>query len=473
MSLAHQPPRHVGAHPSEPYHSELHGFRCSFSGFATAGERRRKNVRDIPMSVARLLVFVVLMLVVLGGINAQVFRWARNAFGLGPRPRLALKVFLGVSLMTMVLGRLAGRLWPGAFTSGAIAVASTAQLAVVISGLLLSLADLVRLVWQLPGRLLARFAGRRVAPRIDAPRIDPPPPVTRPEAAPVELPRRTFLTQAAAGSAFLIGSGSSLYGALRGRYDYSIEEVPLVIPGLSRAFDGFSIAQLSDIHIGVYVGDAELAIAEELLRKAKPDLIVLTGDLLDNDARLAARLGRFVRRLTPLARHGVFAITGNHDYFADVDQVAAAVRAGGARMLRNDGVVVGDAGAGFALLGVDDVWARRDGNGPDLQRAVAGLPRVAGRVAPARDLPRVLLCHNPSFFAEAAGQVALQLSGHTHGGQVNLGIRPADFLLPGGWVAGRYDLSGSALYVNRGFGTVGPPARVGSPPEVTRLVLRA
>jgi predicted MPP superfamily phosphohydrolase len=297
--------------------------------------------------------------------------------------------------------------------------------------------------------------------------------VARVEPALAELPRRTFLTRAAAGSAFLIGSGSSLYGALKGRYDYRLEEVPVVVPGLSRAFDGFTIAQLSDVHIGMYVGDAELAIAEELIRQAKADLIVLTGDLLDNDPRLAPRLGRFVRRLTPLARHGVFAISGNHDYFAGVEDVAAAVRAGGARMLRNDGVLVGDAGAGFALLGVDDVWARREGNGPDLLRAVARLPPIAGRIAPARDLPRVLLCHNPSFFAEAAGQVALQLSGHTHGGQVNLGIRPADFLLPGGWVAGRYDLDGSALYVNRGFGTVGPPARLGSPPEVTRLVLRA
>jgi predicted MPP superfamily phosphohydrolase len=88
-------------------------------------------------------------------------------------------------------------------------------------------------------------------------------------------------------------------------------------------------------------------------------------------------------------------------------------------------------------------------------------------------LPRVLLCHNPSFFAEAAGRVALQLSGHTHGGQVNLGVRPADYILPGGWVAGRYDRQGSALYVNRGFGTVGPPARIGAPPEVTRIILTA
>lgn len=153
--------------------------------------------------------------------------------------------------------------------------------------------------------------------------------------------------------------------------------------------------------------------------------------------------------------------------------MADALAAAGARTLRNESLVIGDAAAGFALLGVDDVWARREGGGPDLARAVRSLPQLGGRVAPARDLPRVLLCHNPSFFEEAAGQVALQISGHTHGGQVNLGIRPADYLLPGGWVAGRYDSRGSQLYVNRGFGTVGPPARLGAPPEVTRIILTA
>jgi predicted MPP superfamily phosphohydrolase len=87
------------------------------------------------------------------------------------------------------------------------------------------------------------------------------------------------------------------------------------------------------------------------------------------------------------------------------------------------------------------------------------------------DLPRVLLCHNPEFFPQAQGKVALQLSGHTHGGQVQLGIRPADLVLP--YVEGLYDEGGSRLYVNRGFGTAGPPARVGAPPEVTLVVLTA
>ena len=422
------------------------------------------------MSAARIIVFVVLLLCVLGGINVQVFRWARNAFGLGQKAQRGLKLALVASLVGMVLGRVAGRFWAGALTAGVVAVSSTAELAVIISGILLLMVDAVRLLLGLPGRLREW----RAASQSDVMVTVPAAPMTlAAESKPVvaEVPRRAFLAQAAAGSAFLIGSSSSIYGALKGRYDYSLEEVVFKIPNLSRALDGFSIAQLSDVHIGVFVGEAELRIAEELLRQAKPDLIVLTGDMLDNDARLAPQLARFVRRLSPLARAGVLAISGNHDYFAGVEAMAAAVTAGGARMLRNDALVVGGAGAGFALLGVDDVYARREGGGPDLERAVRALPRLDGRVAPALDLPRLLLCHNPSFFAESAGQVALQLSGHTHGGQVNLGLRPADYLLPGGWVAGRYDEHGSVLYVNRGFGTVGPPARIGAPPEVTRIVL--
>jgi len=422
------------------------------------------------MSAARIIVFVVFMVVVLGGLNATVFRWARNAFRLGVGAQRALQGILVASVLGMVLGRVAGRVSSGAWVGSLVAVTSTLELAVIISAILLLVADGAGWLLGLANRL-----ARRPIPLVGV--AEPAaaiPAVARAvavEPAPLELPRRAFLAQATAGSAFLIGSSSSLYGALKGRYDYSVEEVVVKIPGLPRALDGFSIAQLSDVHIGVFVGDAELAIAEALLKKAKPDLIVLTGDLLDNDARLAGQLGRFVRRLPALAREGVVAITGNHDYFAGVEDMAGAVTAAGARMLRNQAIVIGGADAGFALLGVEDVWARRDGGGPDLQRAVASLPRLGGRVAPAVDLPRVLLCHNPSFFEESAGQVALQLSGHTHGGQVNLGLRPADYILPGGWVAGRYDLRGSALYVNRGFGTVGPPARVGAPPEVTRIIL--
>ncbi|HTN84861.1 MAG TPA: metallophosphoesterase, partial [Sorangium sp.] len=285
-----------------------------------------------------------------------------------------------------------------------------------------------------------------------------------PSVAPPALPRRAFLANGAAGSAFLIGGGSAVYGALLGRHDYIIEEIAIPIPGLPRSLDGFSIVQLSDIHLGLFVGEPEMRAAEDLVRKARGDLIVMTGDLVDFDPRYTEHLGRLTRRLAPLAREGVAAIPGNHDHFAGIDATLDALARGGAQVLRNRGRVVGGAGGAFALLGVDDVWVRRQvpGGGPDLGRALADVPR---------DLPRVLLCHNPVFFPESAGEVALQLSGHTHGGQVNLVVRPADVVLPHGYVAGLYQRGGAHLYINRGFGTAGPPARIGAPPEVSRIVL--
>jgi len=418
------------------------------------------------MGVAGFVMFFIVMLSVLLALNLQVFRWAKKAFRLGVPAQRALKVALGAAFVTMLLGRLADRVWSQAPVREILAVSSTLELAVIISAILLLVVDAGLLLQRLLGRARSALQSSRQSSTRSA-QGDTGPTIA------VELPRRAFIAQAAAGSAFLIGGSSSLYGALRGRHDYTIEQVPVSLPGLSRAFDGFSIVQLSDVHIGLFVGDAELATAAELIRQAKPDLIVLTGDLLDNDARLADRLGRFVRRLGPLAREGVVAISGNHDFYAGIGAFEAAIRGAGGRLLRNQAEVIGSASAGFALLGVDDVWARRLGGGPDLKRALRSLPRLAGQLAPTQDLPRVLLCHNPSYFEHAAGHVALQLSGHTHGGQVNLGLRPADYLLPGGWVAGSYQRNGSQLYVNRGFGTVGPPARIGAPPEVTRIVLTA
>jgi predicted MPP superfamily phosphohydrolase len=243
------------------------------------------------------------------------------------------------------------------------------------------------------------------------------------------------------------------------------------LPGLSRTLDGFTIVQLSDIHVGSFVGDPELEAGFEFVRRARPDLVVLTGDLIDHDPRVAERLGRFARRLVPLAREGVTAIMGNHDFYAGVAETVGALERAGVEVFRNQGRVIGGA-RGFALLGVDDVWAKRidPHAGPDLEESVRSLPKVDGRHV-ARDLPRVLLCHNPSYFEQAAGHVDVQLSGHTHGGQVNLVVRPGELFLKNGWIAGLYERSGSRLYVNRGFGTAGPPARIGSPPEISRIVL--
>ncbi|WP_437588871.1 metallophosphoesterase [Sorangium sp. So ce1000] len=425
--------------------------------------------------------FWLIIVVVLSVLSLYVHRRASRLLGLRVRARRALACLLAAGIVAMTAARLGRGALPDGVLRGMGLGGSTLSLSVLISAVLLAVVDLGRLIARLVGAALERATsasradGRAGRPAEAAPRpaetgaredggaaaLPLPPPVELPT-----LARRAFLANGAAGSAFLIGGGSAVYGALLGRHDYRIEEVAVPIPGLPRSLDGFAIVQLSDIHLGLFVGEPEMRAAEDLVRKARGDLIVMTGDLVDFDPRYAEHLGRLTRRLGPLARHGVAAIPGNHDHFAGIGAALGALDSGGAQVLKNRGCVVGGAGGAFALLGVDDVWARGrvPGGGPNLGQALADVPR---------DLPRVLLCHNPVFFPEAAGDVALQLSGHTHGGQVNLVVRPADLLLPHGYVAGLYQRGSSHLYVNRGFGTAGPPARVGAPPEVSRIVLVA
>jgi predicted MPP superfamily phosphohydrolase len=400
----------------------------------------------------RFLIFTLVFSGVLYAVNRYAFSWLTRLLPLSKLARRGLTVVLVVSPGAVLLGRLLPGLRPEMTLSSALIAAGIVQLAVVLAVLQLLVVDGVL--------ALARRApsGAKAAPSL---------PVTAP------LTRREFVARTAASSAFAIGGGTAIYGAFRGRHDYTLEDVPFKLPGLSRKLDGFSIVQLSDIHIGAFTGDGELNAVESIVRLAKPDLIVLTGDLLDHDFRLADQLGRFTRRLVGISRRGVVAISGNHDFYAGIAPIVQALQAAGGRVLQNRGEVVGDGDAGFALLGVDDVWGRRfGGDGPDLERAIASL-RQTPLAANAAELPRILLCHNPAYFEHAAGQVSLQLSGHTHGGQVNPLVRPADWLLPHGWVAGHYRYRTSDLYVNRGLGTVGPPARIGAAPEITRIVLTA
>jgi predicted MPP superfamily phosphohydrolase len=208
------------------------------------------------------------------------------------------------------------------------------------------------------------------------------------------------------------------------------------------------------------VGERELDEGLERVAEAKPDLIVVTGDMVDFDPRFAPMLARALSDLR--ARDGVTTILGNHDYYTGAAEVLRALEREKLEVLVNRGKVLreGD-GGGFALLGVDDMWASRSrGAGPDLDRALSTVPT---------DLPRILLAHQPNFIHDSAGLVALQLSGHTHGGQINPGFRPASLFLR--YLAGRYDVEGTTLYINRGFGVAGPPARIGAPPEVSKIVL--
>ena len=230
-----------------------------------------------------------------------------------------------------------------------------------------------------------------------------------------------------------------------------------------RALDGFRIVQISDIHLGPIRGRR---FAGELARRVnalRPDLVAVTGDLVDGGVRALAH------EVAPLADlrapHGVYFVTGNHDHYSGARAWAARCGELGMRVLRNERVVVGDGEASFDLAGVDDAHGRlvSGEGGEDLARALAGRD-------PAR--PVVLLAHDPGTFRRAAtAGVDLQLSGHTHGGQI----------WPFGWVvrlvipfvAGVYERDGSLLYVSRGTGFWGPPMRLLAPAEITEIALRA
>jgi predicted MPP superfamily phosphohydrolase len=308
------------------------------------------------------------------------------------------------------------------------------------------------------GRLLHMLAKRLLPSRA------PVPPPAAPESTEFGgLTRRDFIERTATWSALALSSTATLYGVSTGRVDRVIEEVSFRLPKLPHTRDGYVIAQISDVHIGQFVGEADLKRAFELLLRARPDLVVMTGDLVDHDPRYIPQLGRLVRALESRVRDGVVIIPGNHDYYAGVDLVLDTVRRAGGKVLRNQGMVVGAPNDGFALLGADDVWnVREGGQGADVHAAMRDVPP---------DLAHVLLCHNPIYFPEAAPHVDLMLAGHTHGGQIAIDGHPADLILPFGYVRGAYTLGASTLYVNRGFGTAGPPARIGSTPEITRIVL--
>jgi uncharacterized protein len=289
--------------------------------------------------------------------------------------------------------------------------------------------------------------------------------VLLPEATPAasSVGRREALERIVGGTAFGAASAALGWGVVRGRHAFVLEEVVVRVPGWPRALEGYTIAQVSDIHVGAFVGPRELDEGLALVTRAKPDLVVATGDLVDFVAETVDPLAARLAGLS--ARDGVVAILGNHDHYAGAADVASRVRAAGLRLLVNDGMHLraGD-GGGFALLGVDDLQGRsrrtRGFAGPDLGAALAKVRQ---------DLPRVLLAHNPAYLSESNGRVALQLSGHTHGGQINPGFCPASLFLR--YVSGRYELGGTTMWVNRGFGVAGPPSRIAAPPEVTKIVI--
>jgi predicted MPP superfamily phosphohydrolase len=282
-------------------------------------------------------------------------------------------------------------------------------------------------------------------------------------AAPVSaLSRRQFIARVTGGTALAIGSGSMARGMAEARGDHEVVDVEIALARLPRALDGFTIVQLSDLHAGMTIDRGFVERVVDRANRLAPDLIALTGDLVDGS------VDQLRDELAPLgelrARHGVYFVTGNHEYYSGADPWIAELTRLGARYLRNQRVAIGSAAASFDLAGVDDYSAVGwPGHGEDLPAALAGRD-------PARAL--VLLAHQPRQVHTAAQHgVDLQLSGHTHGGQ----IWPWHYIVrmqQGGLLAGRYQIAGTQLYVSRGCGYWGPPVRLLAPLEITRVILR-
>jgi len=272
--------------------------------------------------------------------------------------------------------------------------------------------------------------------------------------------RRIFLQRAATGILGATAAAAGI-GIEQAELPPQLTRHDIPIAGLHPEMDGLTIVQLSDIHAGALMNEERMRRIALAAAALSPDLVVLTGDLIDVSPRAAAPFSRAFGELR--GKLGTFAVLGNHDYFAGAGAVESAVRDAGAVLLRNSGARIGRGKGSLFIGGVDD--PSPGGQGVDPIRAFR---------AAAPGEPRLMLAHRPALFEPcAAAGAQLVLSGHTHGGQIALSPQWSLARVLGPYTMGLYTLGDARLYVHRGMGTVGPvPVRLGSPPEIALLTLR-
>ncbi|MFG2114014.1 metallophosphoesterase [Streptomyces sp. NPDC048718] len=299
-------------------------------------------------------------------------------------------------------------------------------------------------------------AGPATAPAPEPPATAEPAPDSPDSPDTPALSRRLFVNRLVTTSAVAVAAGTvgyGTYGVLRGP---RVKRVTVPLAKLPRAAHGYRIAVVSDIHLGPILGRAHTQRIVDTINATQPDLVAVVGDLVDGSVADLGPAAEPLARLT--ARDGTYFVTGNHEYFSGADAWVDHVRELGLRPLRNARVEIG---AGFDLAGVDDVAGKSQGQGPDFDKAL-------GDRDPARTA--VLLAHQPIVIDDAVRHgVDLQLSGHTHGGQLWPGNLIAELANP--TVAGLERYGDTQLYVSRGAGAWGPPVRVGAPSDITVVEL--
>jgi predicted MPP superfamily phosphohydrolase len=287
---------------------------------------------------------------------------------------------------------------------------------------------------------------------------------------PLHWSRRKFLKAGAivGAGALVLGTDATVFAA----NEPQLVRLEIPLSRLPAALDGFTIAQLSDLHYDEHFSAVPIRKAVAIVNALQPDLIALTGDFvtipafsdyLHNAKKGAATAETCALAIASLhAPYGVFAILGNHDHDSDPDRVIAALVGQGIQLLRNASAPIEAAGSRLWLTGVDDILTGK----PDLDVTMRGIPRTE---------PVVLLAHEPDYADHAAAYpIDLQLSGHSHGGQIRIPLIGApilpDMAKKYPWGLRRIGLL--TLYTNVGLGTIRVAARLNCPPEITLITLR-
>jgi uncharacterized protein len=413
-----------------------------------------------PRVVVRLFYVVALLLIILTLVDS--FRMGRVRL---LRRESVITVFSGLWFTSVLFGYLAVK---------------------VVRGLDL-LWSLGRRAWRAQ-RERAAVGDTKATPQVQ--KALPETPLVAAANAPRDPSRRYFFRAAsmAAGAAPFLGV---MYGFAAERLNYQVRRVEIPVAKLPPSLDGLKIAQLSDIHMSGYMPRSQVRRAVDMANELGADLAVVTGDFITGPSDPLAECIDEVRRLrAPL---GVWGCNGNHEIYAKAEDAAQRLFAqAGMKLLRHESAQLTFNGAVFNLIGVD--YQRERTPGGKRQPVLEGVDALVRR-----DVPNILLSHNPNTFNRAAELgIELSLAGHTHGGQIQVEIldhrlSPARFITD--YVAGLYarplfarapdardarheslrvdpQSEMAQIYVNRGLGTVGAPVRLGVPPEITLIVLR-
>ena len=281
------------------------------------------------------------------------------------------------------------------------------------------------------------------------------------------LPRREFLSRLLIGASAVAVIGG-IDGLLVEPKNLVAERVAVHLKRLPEEFEGFRIAQISDFHFGPYMGRAGVERAVRLAEPFNPDLVVLTGDFVSHPFRkpngpAGARHAEPCAHVLATIKAQTLAILGNHDHWNDADIVHAVLKERGINVLRNQAIPLERGKSRIWVSGVDDVYV----GAADLPRALRGVPTSE---------LTILLAHEPDFATHVAKyRVDLQLSGHSHGGQVRIPFIGAPVLPKLGvrFPKGLYQIGSLTLYTNVGIGTVNLPVRFDCPPEITLITLKS